>query len=926
MVVIVNPKNGPIDPLADPYNFYRVTICMQLLADAGVQMVGYVSTKQAFEGEPGAWTQTGLRSEALIQADIELYASSYPGVTGIFLDEVSNFWQTDARHPDAAWGDHSAFYRRLFTMVGQDMKLFINPGGAFVPEWLSDLVNDGSRDAGVVVFEGAKDRWDPQPETSCKDQHWTSRQGDFGPGPWCPLVPVWDGVDTVVQALKFGFYSKVGHSRVKFAALVHGYAGADDAAASISEAIESAESSGLDMLYLTDAEVADPWSGLPSYWDALVEGLVASNTNGTELLCEQMAPSDCVEAVGSGLCAWGNDGDGETDFQRCDAPPAPGPAALQLTLHDAAVVSGLPTTSALTGCMCYWDESRFDCACCAPGSCQCEELNRHVCVLCDAHLDDPDICTHTAASDLFHFNFTAVKTASSAEEETETTGTVADIDVFYVVTEASAVMQSERDIITAAESAGEGCSGRVRVAAAALGAPQMQPLACDVGGGSYKVHLAAAVGTDLFLSSPRSSGGAGCSQMAAREPCEDFEWCEWVAGGNLTESNGTEASGAGEAYCMEAAVTRCDSNTDETSCEEAGDGDCEWLIDEEVCADAGTSDTTWPGQGGPVCASFGMSKCRDVGGCSWLEDLMPEDMPNLFVYERCVDEILSPSPAPPTPGGSPIVVEATLEVALDLSGNDGECESGADGLPHPTLVAIAEAQILVVAEAARPPLNPAYFETISIECGGAGSHVNARRLRRLEDGNVATDQLLPQTSTQQIRHSYRVTITVADVESGQAHYSDAGDVAASLEAAVEGPSEGPSASSGADEYFIAELETSLNALDGVEATTQALFASVASSAEVTSEYSPPSETSSSGDDGVPGWGIGLITIGCGLVFIVSAALFATRGGRFLCDGGASQTIESEAGLASPRAVGQFPDESPVVSDDYRIDIATTYAC
>ena len=39
-------------------------------------------------------------------------------------------------------------------------------------------------------------------------------------------------------------------------------------------------------------------------------------------------------------------------------------------------------TKITTGCQCYWNASRYDCACCYPGGCQCTQANQHQCVVC----------------------------------------------------------------------------------------------------------------------------------------------------------------------------------------------------------------------------------------------------------------------------------------------------------------------------------------------------------------------------------------------------------------------------------------------------------------------------------------------------------------------------------------------------------------
>ena len=39
-------------------------------------------------------------------------------------------------------------------------------------------------------------------------------------------------------------------------------------------------------------------------------------------------------------------------------------------------------TKNTSGCLCYFDNSRSDCACCQPGGCQCPDTNLHQCVQC----------------------------------------------------------------------------------------------------------------------------------------------------------------------------------------------------------------------------------------------------------------------------------------------------------------------------------------------------------------------------------------------------------------------------------------------------------------------------------------------------------------------------------------------------------------
>jgi len=73
IIAIINPNSGPI--ASGPDSSY--TTYMTKLKNAGVVMVGYVHTSY------------GARALATVQSEIDTYASKYPGVAGIFLDEAS---------------------------------------------------------------------------------------------------------------------------------------------------------------------------------------------------------------------------------------------------------------------------------------------------------------------------------------------------------------------------------------------------------------------------------------------------------------------------------------------------------------------------------------------------------------------------------------------------------------------------------------------------------------------------------------------------------------------------------------------------------------------------------------------------------------------------------------------------------------------
>jgi hypothetical protein len=119
-VAIINPNNGPGGAPDSAYVSY-----MQKLRNAGVELVGYVHTTY------------GARSASLVKADIDIYASQWPLVTGIFLDEAAN---------DAS---QLPYYKDLHTyimaMPGYNYNI-INPG--VVPD--SGYANAATQ---IVSFE-----------------------------------------------------------------------------------------------------------------------------------------------------------------------------------------------------------------------------------------------------------------------------------------------------------------------------------------------------------------------------------------------------------------------------------------------------------------------------------------------------------------------------------------------------------------------------------------------------------------------------------------------------------------------------------------------------------------------------------------------------------------------------------------------------
>jgi outer membrane biosynthesis protein TonB len=102
-VAIINPSSGPGNGPDSTFNTY-----MTKLHNAGVEMIGYVHTSY------------GARSISEVKAEIDIYASQFPLVVGIFLDEV------------AATQDQVAYYTQLYTYI------------MGMPGWKYDVINPGA--------------------------------------------------------------------------------------------------------------------------------------------------------------------------------------------------------------------------------------------------------------------------------------------------------------------------------------------------------------------------------------------------------------------------------------------------------------------------------------------------------------------------------------------------------------------------------------------------------------------------------------------------------------------------------------------------------------------------------------------------------------------------------------------------------------
>jgi len=102
-VAIINPDSGPGNGPDSSYNTY-----MAKLHTAGVEMIGYVHTSY------------GARSLADVKADIDVYASQFPLLVGIFVDECS------------ASASEVSYYTQLYTYIMS------------FPGWKYDVLNPGA--------------------------------------------------------------------------------------------------------------------------------------------------------------------------------------------------------------------------------------------------------------------------------------------------------------------------------------------------------------------------------------------------------------------------------------------------------------------------------------------------------------------------------------------------------------------------------------------------------------------------------------------------------------------------------------------------------------------------------------------------------------------------------------------------------------
>jgi len=221
------------------------------------------------------------------------------------------------------------------------------------------------------------------------------------------------------------------------------------------------------------------------------------------------------------------------------------------------------------------------------------------------------------------------------------------------------------------------------------------------------------------------------------------------------------------------------------------------------------------------------------------EEEEEEDVGSYGSYSEEEEEESTPTPTPtPTPGqeyDGQIKIEGELELDLDLTTE--ECiENSA------TLLAIALAERTAIAN--RCNLLLKFVETLVIGCvqqtSGGGRHLEQ----------------------QTVKHEYVITIDGKDVP--LTGFESANEVQAVLDTFVDGAS--------GQSQFVTELHTQFVA-NSITTTETEIANSIQQSTQVVGDVQKTGPVNNNDDDGVPGYAIALITVGCvGTVVAVIAVV------------------------------------------------------
>lgn len=194
-MAIVNPHNGPVKKQGLLY-----APAIARCREAGWRVVGYT------------FTRYGRRKLATVEKAISRYYEWYPGVEGIFLDEMA---EADSAKTEAYYGALRDYIReRGGFIVG-------NPGDTAPSGWQLSFVDQ------LVTFEGP-----------------ASQYASYSPAPWV---------------------AEAGPARI--ANIVFAAEGSAPA-----QVCSQAAAQGAGYRYVTDlSEAPNPYAELPSYWQSEIE-------------------------------------------------------------------------------------------------------------------------------------------------------------------------------------------------------------------------------------------------------------------------------------------------------------------------------------------------------------------------------------------------------------------------------------------------------------------------------------------------------------------------------------------------------------------------------------------------------------------------------------------------------------------------------
>jgi hypothetical protein len=210
IIAIINPRSGPNYNGPDA----AYTTYMKKFKDAGIEMVGYVHT---------SW---GARSIDTVNTEIGIYASKYPGVTGIFFDEAA----TEA--------NQVSYYRTAYNTVLSKgfVHSILNPGTQPDQQYVAISSN-------IVIFE-----------------NYASELSRAGYSNWVKCAPT--------SAQKSGY-------KYKFSAIIHTAAQSD-----MTALIQRTHTLGMGLIYITDGPGGCcTYNYLNTYFAAQASAVAAFNAN-----------------------------------------------------------------------------------------------------------------------------------------------------------------------------------------------------------------------------------------------------------------------------------------------------------------------------------------------------------------------------------------------------------------------------------------------------------------------------------------------------------------------------------------------------------------------------------------------------------------------------------------------------------------------